>query len=347
MATESFALEPSPIDDEIGNLKKRGTSTTTQTDIQSRNTMLTLILIVKQLRAEINTHVSTLASAYAPEEFPAELLDAVNKQQAHTQENLWRIGAGVTAFRVQDPDPRAVDGGSVLGIRFEIMRSGRFLQPYVVLLNRPYGTERRSESEDNVARTYLRVHRHTIPTCIPLSGLAARYLPPPTASEGVGDEDVPAERKTQNLSLFVKELRQRLVAYHNRLGAVADMRKAAGLGADRKNARGRKEDVATGTEQARESSDEDESRVESSDVGAPRRIVEISLADAEAKQIKLDWSNGDVCRLVISDSGEVENCVMYGAQGRDMQAAREFLQRVTRVEMLTETIRRQRHLDPA
>lgn len=308
------------------------------------------MLIAKQLRAEISTHVSTLASTYAPEEFPAELLDAINQQQAHTQENLWRIGAGVTAFRVQDPDPRAVDGGSVLGIRFEIMRSGRFLQPYVVLLNRPYGTAGDdSEAEDNTAKTYLRVHRHTVPNCIPLSGLAARYLPPPTAaSERVGDGEAPARRKTQNLSLFVKELRQRLVAYHNRLGAVADMRKAAGLGAGRKKARGGRNDTGTSPEQAREASDEDDTtREEGSDADGPPRIVEISLADAEAKQIKLDWSNGDVCRLVISDDGELENCVMYGAQGRDMPAAREFLQRITRVEMMPETIRRKKGREPA
>jgi central kinetochore subunit Mal2/MCM21 len=263
------------------------------------------------------------------------------------QESLWRIGAGVTAFRVRDPDPCAVDGGSVLGIRFEIMRSGRFLQPYVVLLNRPYGTDSHSETEGNsTAKTYLRVHRHTIPNCIPLGGLAARYLPPPAHAEA-GNEEAPAKRRSQDLSLFVRELRQRLVAYHNRLGAVADMRRAAGLNAEEKKRQRRKLSGEQGAGRERMSSGKDEGQEEDEGVEGPPRIVEVSLADAEAKQIKIDWSNGDVCRLVMSDGGEIEKCVMYGAQGRDMPAAREFLQRVTRVERLPKSIQRKRGLEPA
>lgn len=226
------------------------------------------------------------------------------------------------------------------------MRSGRFLQPYVVLLNRPYGAEGGSEAEEYVAKTYLRVHRHTIPNCIPLGGLAARYLPPPTVT-AIGNEDAPAKRKVQDLTLFVKELRQRLVAYHNRLGAVADMRKAAGLGGDEKKRKRKRNEDLTNREPAQEPSEEDESQEDGIDDSGPPRIVEISLADAEAQQIKIDWSNGDVCRLVIDTGGKVEKCVMYGAQGRDMPAAREFLQRITRVEGLPESIRRKRGLEPA
>ncbi|KAJ9160538.1 hypothetical protein NKR19_g3150 [Coniochaeta hoffmannii] len=302
MAAESFSSKPPAVDDEIASLKKRA----------------------KQLRADIKTHISTLASSYALEDFPSDLVDAINQQQAHTQESLWRIGAGVTAFRARDPDPRAVDGGSVLGIRFEIMRSGRFLQPYVVLLNKPYASEGDPGADDSVAKTYLRVHRHTIPNCIPLGGLAARYLPPPT----VGDADAdaaPAKRRVQNL--------------------IADMRRAAGLAADETKGKGRRGEDGRSAEHAPASSDEDENPEGGGDAGTPR-ITEISLADAEAKQIKIDWSNGDVCRLVIDDGGEIEKCVMYGAQGRDMPAAREFLQRVTRVEKLPGSIRRKRGLKP-
>lgn len=227
------------------------------------------------------------------------------------------------------------------------MRAGRFLQPYVVLLNRPYGSESGSESEDTIAKTHLRVHRHTIPSCIPLGGLAARYLPPPRVAEAIGDEDAPAKRRSQDLSLFVRELRQRLVAYHNRLGAVADMRKAAGLRTDEKESKRSGKQNESSTRRTAGSSEEDEGREEGVDDSGPPHIVEVSLADAEAKQIKIDWSNGDVCRLVIGDSGEIEKCVMYGAQGRDMPAAREFLQRITRVERLPESIRRKRGLEPA
>ncbi|KAB5547157.1 Cenp-O kinetochore centromere component-domain-containing protein [Coniochaeta sp. 2T2.1] len=327
MATERPDSEEAMLDDEIANLKKRA----------------------KRLRADIKTHCSTIASAFAPEDFPAELVDIISQQQAHTQESLWRIGAGVTAFKVQDPDPRAVNGGSVLGIRFEIMRGGRFIQTYVVLLNRPYGKD---GQEDDVAKAYLRVHRHTIPNCIPLGGLAARYLPPHTVTDAIGDDDGPAKRKTQDLSLFVKELRQRLVAYHNRLGAVADMRRAAGLvDADEKRRNKRKRRRTEGESEVPDesagSSEEDESEDGDGDGGAPR-IIEFSSKDAEAKQIEVNWSNGDLCRIVLDDDGEIEKCVMFGANGqRDAAAARDFQQRVTRVDRLQDAIRRKQGLEPA
>jgi central kinetochore subunit Mal2/MCM21 len=147
--------------------------------------------------------------------------------------------------------------------------------------------------------------------------------------------------------LFVRELRQRLVAYHNRLAAVADMRKAAGLGADEQKRKRRRKQIAATEDDgsALEPSEEDGAEEDDSDNNGTPRIVDIGLADAEAKQVKIDWSNGDVCRLLIDDGGEVEKCVMYGAQGQDTPAAREFLQRITRVEKLPATIRRKRRLN--
>ncbi|KAL1648327.1 hypothetical protein SLS58_002080 [Diplodia intermedia] len=96
----------------------------------------------------------------------ASALAAIEKQQKHNLENLHRTCAGVTAFRVKDPDPCAVDNGKILGVRIEVSVKGRFAAPYYLLLNRSS-----SGSED------LRIHKHTIPPCIPLRGLAAKYLP--------------------------------------------------------------------------------------------------------------------------------------------------------------------------
>jgi hypothetical protein len=44
----------------------------------------------------------------------------------HEQQSLYRLGAGATLFEARDPDPNAVDGGRVLGIRFDVCVEGPF-----------------------------------------------------------------------------------------------------------------------------------------------------------------------------------------------------------------------------
>ena len=41
-------------------------------------------------------------------------------------ESLYRVGAGITTLRVQDPNPGAVDDGKVLGVRIDIFDPGAF-----------------------------------------------------------------------------------------------------------------------------------------------------------------------------------------------------------------------------
>lgn len=141
------------------------------------------------------------------------------------------------------------------------------------------------------------MHRHTVPPCIPLAGLAARYLAPPPAS---GDE----EGGKQNLAKFARALRRELVRYHHRLGVVADLRKAAGLGKK-----------ATGD--GEEGGGEDEE-------GGDGRLVDISAADAEAKQISIQWADGRTGRLVMGDDGEIVKVVAVGDHGRDREAVRQL-----------------------
>jgi central kinetochore subunit Mal2/MCM21 len=128
------------------------------------------------------------------------------------QQCIYRISVPVTAFKVRDPDPNAVDGGHVLGLRFEIMSRGQFLRPYYVMLNRPYSGSK-----------HLRVHRHTVPPAVPLAGLAARHLPQPSRTAG---SSISAD---QDLDRFVRTLRREIVRYHNRLGVSADLRRRLGL----------------------------------------------------------------------------------------------------------------------
>lgn len=107
-------------------------------------------------------------------------------------------------------------------------------------------------------------------------------------------------------------LRRELVRYHNRMAAIADLRKAVGLG--RQQPGGEKQTA----------------REEIS--GSRPQIVDISPADAEARQIKIDWADGRTGRLVVDEDGEVVKFAAFGETGRDRAAERELLGDSTRLE---------------
>ncbi|KAM0513820.1 hypothetical protein ACHAPE_007421 [Trichoderma viride] len=241
------------------------------------------------------------------------LLTRSKQQEAYDQQCLYRIAASVTAFKVRDPDPHAVDGGHVLGLRFEAMTRGQFLQPYYVMLNRPYAEHRQ----------FLRVHRHTVPPAIPLSGLAARYLPGPKkqqqqqeeqeeqqAEGGQGGQNSssspPPRHLKQDLERFVKSLRREIMRYHNRLGVSADLRRSLGAHSNSNSNKTISQDNA---------------------------IVDVSIADTEAKQIRLTWADERNGRLVMDDDGKVVKFVVFGAaDGRDWETTRQLGDSQGRVE---------------
>ena len=260
---------------------------------------------VTALKSQVLVQTSTLLAAPSTRRLVASdrrLSARAAAQQAHHQQCLYRVCAGLTAFRARDPDPHAVDGGAILGLRIEVVSRAKFLRPYYVLLNRPYPGGTRGGGKG-----YLRVHRHTVPACIPLVGLAARHLPPPAPP--VGDGKVKGGRK-QDLAKFARALRREVVRYHHRLGAVADLRKAAGLG--------------KGAEERDGEGEEAEARA--------RKLVGITAADAEAKQISIEWADGKTGRLVMSDDGDILKVVAVGESGRDREAVRQLLGGMTRVE---------------
>ncbi len=202
-----------------------------------------------------------------------------SKQQAYIQQCTYRISTPITAFKIHDPDPHAVDGGNVLGIRFEVMSQGQFLRPYYVMLNRPF-----AESP-----SHLRVHRHTVPPAIPLSGLAARHLPPPrTAASDPQDQ----QQQKQDLDRFVRALRREIMRFHNRLGVTADLRKTVGL----------------------------QRRVQRESL-TQNDVIEAGIADVEAKHVKITWADGRSGRVVMDNDGKVKKFVVFGPQGRDWDVA--------------------------
>ncbi|KAI0975689.1 cenp-O kinetochore centromere component [Xylaria arbuscula] len=273
------------LQDEIAKLRAQVESLKNDVKLQTAT-----LMTADSTRQILQSHVAGDRQSTTSEAVKLKLLTRFQEQSAHKQQCLYRACATITTFKVRDPDPNAVDGGNVIGLRFEIMSKAKFVRPYYVMLNRPY-TDRR----------HLRVHRHTVPPCIPLPGLAARHLPPPAARD---DDDAP---KKQDLSSFARALRRELVRYHNRAATIGDMKKAAGLG-------------------SKKASDQD----------SESAIVDISAADAEARQISMQWRDGRSGRLIMNDDGDiVKMVVMQGDNGQDRETVRQFLGGAVRVEEVT------------
>lgn len=238
------------------------------------------------LKVQVANSLAVRPSADAAPRRDAQALRKLCElHEARDQQCLYRICAGITAFKVRDPDPNAVDDGTVLGLRIEVMSKAQFCKPYFVMLNRPYpGSD------------FLKVHRHTVPPYIPLPGLAARHLPPPPADDMVG-----ADKVKQDLLHFSRCLRKEIVRHHNRVGAIADIRRDIGIA----------DNGATG-----------------------EWIVDVSAADPEAKQVRLEWANGRLGRVVMDDDGFVRQAVVFGAEGRDRETMRGLGEKGLRVEDL-------------
>ncbi|KAJ4416629.1 hypothetical protein N0V82_006639 [Gnomoniopsis sp. IMI 355080] len=271
------------LDEDIANLKARVETLKGQIQIQ-----LNGLLSTKSARDAIRSEDST-----------GSLNDRLEKQQAYSQRCTYRVCAGITTFRVRDPDPNAVNNGTVLGIRIEVMTRSKFIRPYFVFLNHPYTGSKYKER-------FWRVHRHTVPPCIPLNGLATRYLPAPkSTANSVEDVEGGRPEKRQDLPRFVRTLRREIVRYHNRLAVMADMRKTLGLDGKRKDAK---------------------------ELAERCPIYAISAADNEAKQIRIDWKDGRSGRLVLNDDGEVVKAAVFGDRGRDREVTRELLSSGGRLE---------------
>jgi central kinetochore subunit Mal2/MCM21 len=144
-------------------------------------------------------------------------------------------------------------------------------------------------------------------------------------SGGEGGESGERE-KQQDLARFARALRREVVRYHHRLGVVADLRRAAGI---------------TGRKGAEGEDGDDEGEEESR---RPNRLVEITPADAEAKQLTLEWADGRTGRLVIGDDGQIVKLVVLGenGHGRDREAGSDLLGGAVRVE---EVVRRLAAMD--
>ena len=234
------------------------------------------------------------------------------KQANRNLENIYRACAGVTAYKVKDPDPYAVDDGNVLGVRIDVSVGPRFVETYHVLLNRP--------NADN--KTILKIHKHTIPPCIPLQALAKKWLPMARKSAGQAPE--------QDLVEFGRRLRRELVGWHMRVDALKALRKEAHV--DEQNTKGERatEEPAMGrilnafVSDDEESSDEDAS----SEQNDHAHFTHFE-ADAAVREITVTWSNGRVGMFKVTKDGEVDKAIVREKDGtRNVSLSRKAIGRI-------------------
>ncbi|KAJ5469699.1 hypothetical protein N7539_009317 [Penicillium diatomitis] len=225
----------------------------------------------------------------------------------HADSNHHRIAFGTTAFPFKDPSPSATPG-NLLGVRIDVCtRGGRFAKPYYVLL--------RPEREKR-----LRVHRHTIPSFIDLPRLENVYLPS-TGSRVEGGNRVDGAgvqkgARNQDLRGFVRELRRELAAWHLREDTVQLLREKLGLCEALLI-----DPVDRLTPEARGG------------------IVALEPTSMEARYLRLEWEDGRVGRLKLSNSGIVERAVVIGDDGRDKIMEDAMTGGGGRVESLLERLR--------
>jgi central kinetochore subunit Mal2/MCM21 len=59
--------------------------------------------------------------------------------------------------------------------------------------------------------------------------------------------------------------------------------------------------------------------------GREKVIEDVSAADAEARQVRIEWVDGRIGRAIVGDGGEVLKSVVMGPEGRDRESERAIL----------------------
>ncbi|KAL4800564.1 Cenp-O kinetochore centromere component-domain-containing protein [Aspergillus venezuelensis] len=264
----------------------------------------------KRLRPE-KQPVSTLTG------LDDDISPLVHAAASHAQSNHHRIAFSTTTFPFKDPSPTTDNEDSnLLGVRIDVcIRNGRFTKPYYLLLRK---VRAESEPGDRIAKTRLKIHRHTIPAFIPVERLSRIFLPeaPRVNSNEIEQLKKPAPRK-QNLQSFVREIRRQLVAWHTRVDAIHYLREQIGI--VRKDGEAYTDDSEDGPWDRDILSDIGfdsglgETRLVKNEYG----ILSFSPTALEAVYVRVEWEDGRVGRFKISNSGLVERAVVIGDEGRD------------------------------
>lgn len=221
----------------------------------------------------------------------------ITQQSKRILENTYRACAGVTAYKVKDPDPHALNHGNILGVSIDVPLRGRFVETYHVLLSV------RQKDE----KTILRINKHTIPPCIPLQQLSDKWLP-----TGGKDEENDPE---QDLVQFGRLLRKELVSWHLRVNALEELQKEVGLAKPHPNSETEGFAPTGNILNAFVSDDETSSDVEEAeDETDSVRILDIE-ADAAVRQITVVWSDRRTAVMSVTKDGRIERAVCRTRDG--------------------------------
>ncbi|KAF9735597.1 hypothetical protein PMIN04_009390 [Paraphaeosphaeria minitans] len=289
------------LDDDIGHLRDRIAT------LQAHRANLTSILLSQP---HLPTRLEQRPVLHERNRRNAAKL--VQRQSNRNLENVYRACAGVTAYRVKDPDPCAVDNGNILGVRVDVSVGGRFVETYHVLFNRPNAAH----------KTTLKIHKHTVPPCIPLHPLANKWLPLTRKSA--------EEPREQDLVKFGRRLRKELASWHLRLEALEKLRKDAQL----PGPIAPRDGLHAGSEpgivlNAFISDDEDSQEEEGSDEQDDAPRISSIDGDAAVREITLIWSNGRVGLFKVTKDGEVDKAAVRTKEGtRDASLSSKALGRI-------------------
>ena len=165
-----------------------------------------------------------------------------------------------------------------------------YVAPYYLLLNRPKG-----------AASGLRIHKHTIPACIPLAILAARYLPQTISP----DDETYKGNRAQRLPQLVRELRRELMAYHSRSDSISALQE----GVNPRDGEGR------------------------------YGIVEVASEGADARDIRMEWEDGRIARVRMAKDRVITKAVVFDESGRRRDIERRLMSEPRGVEFLMTKIR--------
>lgn len=238
----------------------------------------------------------------------SNIAKAISSQKTRNLTNIHRACAGVTAYKVQDPDPHAANNGNILGVSIDVALRGRFVETYHVLL---------TWQEENDGNKILKIHKHTIPPCIPLQHLANQWLPTPGKN---GEEEV-----QQDLIRFGRTLRKELVSWHLRVNAVAELRKEAGVVEPKMREHEALEAHQVLNAFTSDDSDDDADSDADEDVGGPSRVVDVE-ADHAVRQVTITWSDRRTAVLSVSKDGRVDKAICRIKDGtRDVVMSKKAL----------------------
>lgn len=251
-----------------------------------------------------STAVQNLAES---QKLEADVTPVILKSGKHARSNHHRVVFSATAFPFKDPSPHT-EHPELLGVRIDLCTAGAFREPYYILLKR-VGEDRKS----------LQVHRHTIPVFIPLERLARKHLPLPAKNtDESGDALKPWKRKHQDLGRLVREVRRELVSWHLRKDAINLVRSELGLTGGRA---------------------EDQTPTSSRSIAVLLGISSVTETSIEATYLRIEWDDGRVGRIKISDRGGIiERAVVIGDDGRDKAMEALIMSGDKRIEFLINTL---------